>query len=137
MKPPETIVHLSPGLFTEREHPLVESGPLTASAFRYESGVCGLRLKNELGQLILLPFQGQQIHNLSEAFRVADVVQNPLRQFAGVVDFRPASLSCEHVRDAGVFHDLGGRLVLRHSVTPRLSRTWPRRCRACTDKVHP
>ncbi len=36
-------------------------GPLTASAFLFDTGVCALRLRNELGELVLLPFQGQQI----------------------------------------------------------------------------
>jgi hypothetical protein len=57
----DTVIHFRPEFFTEREKMLVEHGPLCASAFRFDSGVCGLRLKNELGQLILLPFQGQQI----------------------------------------------------------------------------
>ena len=57
----ETVIHLSPSLFTEKEKPFIEAGPLSASVFRFETGVCGLRLKNELGQLVLLPYQGQQI----------------------------------------------------------------------------
>jgi hypothetical protein len=57
----ETIINLAAELFTEREKVLVDSAPLSASVFRFDSGVCGLRLKNELGQLVLLPFQGQQI----------------------------------------------------------------------------
>jgi hypothetical protein len=61
----ETIIHINPEFFSEREKALLtrktESGPLSASAFRFDSGVCGLRLKNELGELVLLPFQGQQI----------------------------------------------------------------------------
>ncbi len=57
----ETIIHLTPRFFTEREETLIEHGTLTASTFRFDSSVCGLRLNNELGQLVLLPFQGQQI----------------------------------------------------------------------------
>ena len=57
----ETVLHLSPVFFAERERVLVEHGALTASAFRYDSGVAALRLKNELGELVMLPFQGQQI----------------------------------------------------------------------------
>jgi len=57
----ETILHLTPAFFAERERVLVEHGALTASAFRYASGVAALRLKNECGELIMLPFQGQQI----------------------------------------------------------------------------
>jgi hypothetical protein len=48
-------------MFGEKERVLAEHGPMKASAFRYESGVCGLRIANGAGELILLPFQGQQI----------------------------------------------------------------------------
>lgn len=57
----ETIIHIAPSFFTEKEKTLLEHGSLWVSAFRFDSGVCGLRLKNERGQLIMLPFQGQQI----------------------------------------------------------------------------
>ncbi len=57
----ETIINLAPRLFSERETILVKSGSLSASTFVYQSGVCGLRLVNEVGQLVMLPFQGQQI----------------------------------------------------------------------------
>lgn len=57
----EATFHLTPDFFTEREKTLVESRRLSATAFRFDSGVCGLRLKNEMGELIMLPFQGQQI----------------------------------------------------------------------------
>ena len=61
MTPSETRINLAPQFFTERERPLVEHGVLSASTFLFDSGVCGLRLRNELGQLVMLPFQGQQI----------------------------------------------------------------------------
>jgi hypothetical protein len=57
----EATFHLTPEFFTEREKTLVESGQLSAAGFRFDSGVRGLRLRNELGELLLLPFQGQQI----------------------------------------------------------------------------
>ena len=57
----ETIVHLRPEVFGERERVLLEHPPFTASTFRYDSGVTALRLKNESGEIIMLPFQGQQI----------------------------------------------------------------------------
>ncbi len=57
----KTTVHLSPDPFTAHETLLAERGELTASAFRYPSGVPALRLKNALGELVLLPYQGQQI----------------------------------------------------------------------------
>ncbi len=59
--PVETTFHLQPVQFSELEKPLVEAGRLNASAFRFPSGVCAVRLKNDLGELVMLPFQGQQI----------------------------------------------------------------------------
>jgi hypothetical protein len=59
-----TVFHISPNFFGEREQILVERGPLSAAAFRFASGVCGLRLRNEHGELVLLPFQGQQIWSM-------------------------------------------------------------------------
>lgn len=61
----QTFFHLSPEQFPPAETPLVEHGELTASIFRYPSGVCALRLKNSLGELVLLPYQGQQIWDAS------------------------------------------------------------------------
>ena len=57
----ETTIHLQPEMFGEKERVLAENGAMKASTFRYESGVCALRISNEKGELILLPFQGQQI----------------------------------------------------------------------------
>ena len=57
----QTIIHLSPDQYTSHETLLAERGELAASLFRYPSGVCALRLKNTVGELVLLPYQGQQI----------------------------------------------------------------------------
>ena len=57
----ETRIHLAPSFFPAHETPLVKSGPLTAFAFRFPSGVEALRLCNQVGQLVMLPFQGQQV----------------------------------------------------------------------------
>ena len=57
----ESTIHLRPEFFAANERVLVESGPFTASVFRYASGVAALRLGNSLGELVTLPFQGQQI----------------------------------------------------------------------------
>lgn len=56
-----TTLHLYPHMFSETERTLVEHGPLRVALFRYESGVAALRLRNERGEVIMLPFQGQQI----------------------------------------------------------------------------
>jgi hypothetical protein len=57
----QAIIHLTPEQFTPKETMLAEYGELGASTFRYQSGVCAMRLKNALGELVMLPFQGQQI----------------------------------------------------------------------------
>ncbi len=61
----ETTIHLHPAMFGEKERTLVEHGPFSASTFRSESGVCGLRMGNGAGELVMLPFQGQQIWSAS------------------------------------------------------------------------
>ena len=48
-------------LFTEKEKSLCEFGEFTVSAFRYESGVAALRIKNSRGEIVVLPFQGLQV----------------------------------------------------------------------------
>lgn len=58
------MIHLYPEFFGEAERVLAEYEGLTASTFRYRSGVCGLRLVNQAGQMTMLPFQGQQIWHL-------------------------------------------------------------------------
>jgi Domain of unknown function (DUF4432) len=55
------LFHLFEEQFSTSERDLVEAAGLSASTFRFESGVCALRLKNDQGELVMLPFQGQQI----------------------------------------------------------------------------
>lgn len=57
----ETLLHLFPEQFSASERNLVEADGFSASTFRFESGVCAVRLKNDQGELVMLPFQGQQI----------------------------------------------------------------------------
>ena len=54
-------IQLHETFFTEKEKRFVEYEGISTSLFRYASGVCGLRIKNSRGQLVMLPFQGQQI----------------------------------------------------------------------------
>lgn len=56
-----TVIHLHPSAFDSTERLLVEKDNLTASIFKWPTGVCGVRLSNGQGELVLLPFQGQQI----------------------------------------------------------------------------
>ena len=57
----ETTINLQSYFFREVEKKFAEYEGITASTFLYDSGVCGLRLVNQVGQITLLPFQGQQI----------------------------------------------------------------------------
>jgi hypothetical protein len=57
----QTTVNLHPSFFTEAEKTLTKHDGLTAFTFLYSTGVHGLRLVNKVGQIIVLPFQGQQI----------------------------------------------------------------------------
>jgi hypothetical protein len=56
-----TSIYLADGFFGPAERPLLEHGELAASAFRFASGVAALRLRNSQGELVMLPYQGQQI----------------------------------------------------------------------------
>lgn len=56
-----TRIHLQKEMFGDAEQLLIAHGDLTAWTFRYPSGVAALKLVSPLGQLVLLPFQGQQI----------------------------------------------------------------------------
>jgi hypothetical protein len=57
----EITIQLQPHFFSETEKLLAEHEGLIASTFRYDSGVQSLRLVNQVGQITVLPFQGQQI----------------------------------------------------------------------------
>lgn len=57
----QALLHLSKQQFSEKEKLVLEFGKLSASVFLFDSGVHALRLKGERCELVLLPFQGQQI----------------------------------------------------------------------------
>ena len=61
----ESVIELVREQFTERERTLVTAGSLGARVFRYESGVEAVRLTNDKGEAILLPFMGQMVWRLS------------------------------------------------------------------------
>ncbi|MBX3099040.1 MAG: DUF4432 family protein [Salinibacterium sp.] len=54
-------VWLDPDMFSRTPRELVGNGALRASAFRYSSGVEGLRIDNGVGHIVVLPFVGQQV----------------------------------------------------------------------------
>lgn len=48
-------------VFAELEKPLIVYCGLEVSTFRYRTGVCAVRIRNLSGEIVVLPFQGQQI----------------------------------------------------------------------------
>lgn len=54
-------IDLHGAMFSEKERPLCQFDAITITTFRYDSGVAALRVKNDRGEIIMLPFQGQQI----------------------------------------------------------------------------
>lgn len=52
---------LDSSLFTPVPIVVARFGAFTATAFRYRSGVAGLRIANAVGEIVVLPFQGQQV----------------------------------------------------------------------------
>lgn len=57
----EITITIVPNQFDAKTRTIVEWNGLSAVAFRYDSGVCGLRLANGRGHIDMLPFKGQQI----------------------------------------------------------------------------
>ncbi len=56
-----TSITLRDGFFGEADYELIRSGPLSARLFRYPSGIAAVRLANDRGHVIVLPFMGQMI----------------------------------------------------------------------------
>jgi len=52
---------LHPNLFCHKENKVIESRNLNVVLFKYNSGICGVRLENNNGFTEILPFKGQQI----------------------------------------------------------------------------
>lgn len=57
----EATLNLSHDLFGPRERKLATFGAMEVKSFRFSTGVEALKLTNDVGELVLLPFQGQQI----------------------------------------------------------------------------
>ena len=55
------LIDLVPEQFGASETIVARYAGLVATAFRYRSGVAALRIRNEEGEIVMLPFQGQQI----------------------------------------------------------------------------
>ncbi len=58
---PDATIHLQKNFFTETEKILAKYSGLTASIFIFDTGVHAVRLKNQVGEITVLSFQGQQL----------------------------------------------------------------------------
>jgi Domain of unknown function (DUF4432) len=56
-----SVIHLNAVIFSRAETKLVETSSIIVSVFRYASGVAAVRVRNTVGEVIFLPFHGQQI----------------------------------------------------------------------------
>ena len=56
-----TRVNFKPSFFETRPTILISDGGLKATAFRFDTGVCGLRIENQRCNMVVLPYMGQQI----------------------------------------------------------------------------
>lgn len=54
-------LHLREQYFTEKEHLFLEYKDLRVYLFRYSSSVAAIRVTNRRGEIVVLPYQGQQI----------------------------------------------------------------------------
>lgn len=60
-----TVISLQPGWAQPFEQSLAHRGALTASLFRFPSGVPAVRLGSDCADVVLLPWQGHQIWSAS------------------------------------------------------------------------
>ncbi len=55
------VFHLHPAMFGEKSRLLLDSPDFMVHTFLFDSGVAGVRICNSRGELVMLPYQGQQI----------------------------------------------------------------------------
>ncbi len=63
--PMQTHIPITPAQFAVDERPLAATGVLSASGFTFASGVAAVRLCSDQGEIVVLPFQGQQIWSVA------------------------------------------------------------------------
>ena len=54
-------IRLNEPAFTDREMLFADAGELKAYIFRYESGICAVKIENSKGYITVLPFDGQMV----------------------------------------------------------------------------
>ncbi len=122
-----TSIELRPEHFAEPERVLVTHGEMTASTFRYGSGVRRLRIRNSVGHIDLLPFQGQQIwdavfHGRSLTMRSMFAEPRPTTEYLGTYGafFLHCGVTAMGNPGAGDTHPLHGEIPNATFQTARL-----------------
>ncbi len=113
----QAVINLQKNFFSESEKIVVEFEGMTASTFLFDSGVHGLRLKNQVGEIVVLPFQGQQVWDaqfygrrltMQSMFSQPHPTQNYLHTYGGFVIHCGATAM--GVPEAADSHPLHGEL---------------------------
>jgi len=86
-------VALLPSMFRERAQTLVTTNGFECTAFRFDSGVEALRVSNIRGEIVVLPFRGQQIWRA--AFDDRDMTMRSM--------FEEPSRSTDYLQSYGAF----------------------------------
>ena len=74
-------INLRKEFFTEKEFVIAENGTLMATAFRFSTGVEALRIENECGYYVILPFMGQQLWDFNfggRSLKMETTVKEPV-----------------------------------------------------------
>ena len=110
-------LNLDPDFFLFEDNKLLESDHLSAMLFKYKSGVCGLKLINSVGNIELLPFQGQQIWKANfdgRDLQMKSMFEEPVQTMEFLKNFGGFMLHCGALRvggpTQGESHPLHGEL---------------------------
>ena len=112
-----TTVCLQNHFFAEKERVLVTHGGLRVSVFRYDTSVAAIKVSNQKGEIILLPYQGQQIWRcrffdreltMKSMFEAPEPTQEYLRTYGGF--FLHCGASAMGVPSKADAHPLHGEL---------------------------
>ena len=109
--------NLNPDFFQYQESKVIQTDSLSATLFRYKSGVCGVRLINSTGNIELLTSQGQQIwkaHFEGRDLQMKTFFEEPVQTRDFLKNFGCFMLHCGALRvgspSSGESHPLHGEL---------------------------
>ncbi len=121
-------VNLNSVQFTSTETLLSTHGNLKVSAFRYASGVAALRVCNKAGEIVFLPFHGQQIWDANfygRRLTMRSMFDEPVNTRSYLENYGAFLLHCGAAAmgnpGLGDTHPLHGELPNAHYQSARLS----------------